>query len=373
MTGALRGRRPVPARAVAVGLVLLGLSGTSRADTPPIPSTAPAPPAETPATPAPRAWPAGDALVHPRHGLAVSAFVINDNLLFGLWGAIARLEDGDDFGHTHGAGLSFEGLLDRAGHLRWTVFGSTNLYTKRIGWRPNNDDDRGAYTLQHFTNDNVLMFGVDNDPAPGWLRGRLWVGWHRLDSANFGPFIQAGGQQMWMHDLVTAVAPLQAITPDPVPDRYGVLDGVRIEAEVGLGRRLALPDRRFAVEVLAMTGTMVSTIAEAEELRFRARVGAAWEEARERRLAVRVFTEVSAALHRGGTRGSVLFGPQIGDEHLSGTLSFDVPFGQLRTYPRYTDRSSNKDRHEPIGTVTFRGVIPVRWAHRRRGPEDDAP
>lgn len=300
----------------------------------------------------------GRLLEVPDGAVEVALSFPNDNLLFGQWRWIAR--DGDDFGWTHGSRATVRVGWPRVPGRWVAVEAASDLYTRRLG-RDRDPLDGSVRTAQAFVNDNRLLVAL----GEGGEAGVVWdvrLGWHQRDAASGRRPLQASWQQAVAHDLIRAIAPLQATEPSYVPTEDRAQDGLMAAGTVGWQLEGLDARRGLRGRLTGRVGALVSTLSRASR-GLGSLEGFGWWSRRPSGVAVGLGTTLDLAVHADGLRGVVTPALRVGDRRVDARVALLVPFGAGLPHVDHDLASRWSGRWEPLFDVG----LAVRVPTRRRG------
>ncbi len=281
-------------------------------------------------------------------GVSVVVSLPNDNKLFGLWGILFG-DDGDDFGYTHGSKIEVSRTSSTG--VTTTLLGSSDLYTKRIYWSPDNHvDAQGvSHVSQAFTNDNLVKVVMDNKASGKLLYWKLGAGWQRLDSKNFKSPLLASGQQLrWHKTLQDTIGPDSAMTPINKSSEDNVRDSYQLEALLGIQNNFVFGSScriKTYAEVSGNLAPIGSTYLKAEAGTY-----FFYQKPKSR---TAFFAGGSGSATKSLTATTYAVEPQIGVQRGRATLSliYSQSFNELDNYAGLNDKRQPRDRHgQAIGT-----------------------
>lgn len=291
----------------------------------------------------------GENFERPR-GISVYLSVTND---YNLLNPIAVGAETDDNGYTHGSKVSIGGFLPTGHYL--TFDASSDLYTQEIEGSAKQLPDGGRGLDQHFTNENILKFVIDNidNARSETFYWKAEAGWQQLQSDSRGNVLTAATQQDKFHQMVNNLKPGQTKTPTYVSDGEKTRDGIIMGLYLGIAKEYVNTKNTCRVRAFTELGGRGSTIDGASYVA--ANVGGVlWCQAGPRTLTYRAEIGHNSKAFPNGYEGSGYVDISTGRKNWRIGFRLEQTHGTLNNYQNYNLINAETGKIDPTFTIYYR-------------------
>lgn len=132
---------------------------------------------------------------------------------------------GDDYGHTHG--LKIVGATRFEKGIRLKLAYTSDLYSQIIG-----EENPNGPTPQHFMDENVFKFVLDNLEQGNVSYWKAGLGWQELSNEVTDNPLYASKQQVLFHEFLNLFQSVKS--PQNIPEGYGTKDGIMAIGAIGV-------------------------------------------------------------------------------------------------------------------------------------------